>query len=141
VKERQDGAPAPGGHGAEWARSAVPARAGEAAGAGTVEVVCRPGVASGFALAGLRPHVADDAEEAARTIHALLTDPATRPAVLLLEEGLQSGLPPALARRLSREPGTLTVPFPSPRAARAAGEAERFLLEILRQAIGYRVRL
>jgi hypothetical protein len=46
-----------------------------------------------------------------------------------------------LRRRLQREAATLVVPFPSPVTAPQAGEAERFLLDILRQAVGYRVRL
>jgi hypothetical protein len=108
---------------------------------GGVEVVCRPGVATGFALAGLVPRIAPSAEAAADVIFGLLADPATHPAVLLLEEGLQAGLPAALSRRLQRQPGTLVVPFPSPTAGGAAGRGDGFLLDILRQAIGYRVRL
>jgi vacuolar-type H+-ATPase subunit F/Vma7 len=122
------------------ATSPSPARAG-ARREGRVEVVCSPGVASGCALAGLTPHPVQDAAEAAAAVRELLADARGAPAVLLLEEVLHDGLPPALRRRLQREPATLVVPFPSPATSRGGPEAERQLLEILRQAIGYRVRL
>ncbi len=108
---------------------------------GGVEVLCTPGVAKGFGLAGLAAHAVEDGDAAAAALARLLAAPAgERPAVVLVEEDLLAALPPPLRRRLSRDPALLAVPFPAPRAA-AAAAPEAFLLEILRQAIGYRVRL
>lgn len=107
---------------------------------GPVAVVCPPAEAAGYWLAGLWPRVAVDGEEAAAAIHELLSLPAgERPAVLLVAERLEAALPAGDRRDLRRDPLLALVPVPGPAGGRAAPEA--FLLEILRQAIGYRVRL
>jgi vacuolar-type H+-ATPase subunit F/Vma7 len=107
---------------------------------GDVAVVCTPAAASGFRLAGLTPF-AGAPEEAAQHVARCLAAPAgQRPAVLLIEETLLAALPPSLGRRLARDPALLAVPFPAPRTGEATAP-DAFLLEILRQAIGYRVRL
>jgi vacuolar-type H+-ATPase subunit F/Vma7 len=106
-----------------------------------VAIVCTPVAASGFALGGVVAVPAVDAAAAGDVLETLLALPAgERPAVLLVEEPLANGLPAPLRRRLGREPALLMVPFPSARAA-AAAAPDAFLLELLRQAIGYRVRL
>jgi vacuolar-type H+-ATPase subunit F/Vma7 len=108
---------------------------------GTVGVICSPALASGFRLAGLAPHCAALGDDAVAALGRLLAAPAgVRPGVVLLEEGLAAALPPSLRRRLERDPALLVVPFPAARAD-AAAAPDAFLLEILRQAIGYRVRL
>jgi vacuolar-type H+-ATPase subunit F/Vma7 len=108
---------------------------------GTVEVICTPALVTGFRLAGLGPHPAEDGDAAGRVVEGLLAAPGgVPPAVLLVEESLGGALPAPLRRRLGRDPALVVVPFPSPRAALAAAP-DAFLLEILRQAIGYRVRL
>jgi vacuolar-type H+-ATPase subunit F/Vma7 len=60
--------------------------------------------------------------------------------VVLIEEDLHAALPAPLRRELARRVLPLIVPFPAPRWAEMP-EAEAFVAELLRQAIGYRVRL
>ena len=105
----------------------------------SVGVVCRNEIALGFELAGIATHpVPSPGEGVAR-----LLELATRPdvGVLLVEEGLYDALSPSEKRALERRPLPVIVPFPGPKWAAPAEEAEAYLVEILRRAIGYRVRL
>ena len=104
-----------------------------------VRVLCRPAVAAGFRLAGLTPLEADAADEGARQLDALVS--AGETAVVLVEESFVAALPPAARRRLARQPMTVIVPFPGPLWAPPREAAEAFIADLLRQAIGYRVRL
>ena len=104
----------------------------------SVRVVCRPALAAGFALAGLRPDTATDGVMARQRLTAMSEDPSV--GIVLVEEQLHRALAPDFVQRLERRPQPLVAPFPSPRFdAREA--AEEAVLEILRRAIGYRVRL
>jgi vacuolar-type H+-ATPase subunit F/Vma7 len=102
-----------------------------------VKVLCRPPLAKGFALAGLEAEVVADAAAAARKLRALAANPKV--AVVLVEERLHRGLPAELKRALDTRATPVVAPFPSPEWDEAE-VAEDYVLEILRQAIGYRVR-
>jgi len=104
----------------------------------SVRVVCGPEIAPGFELAGLRVDTAADGTAARARIAALADDPAI--GVVLVEDRLLRALPADFAQRLERQPRPLVAPFPSPRFAEPEA-AEEAVLEILRRAIGYRVRL
>ena len=104
----------------------------------SVRVVCRPEVAPGFELAGLRADTATDGASARLRLAALADDPAV--GIVLLEERLQRALPVEFAQRLERQPRPLVATFPSPHFG-AEQAAEAAVLELLRRAIGYRVRL
>ena len=106
---------------------------------GTLEVVCRPELASAFALAGLPCLEAGDAEEAAVRLRSLLD--AQGSAVVLVQEDLYAHLPEELRREAARRSLPMVVPFPGPSWTEEAEAAEARIIEILRQAIGYRVRL
>jgi vacuolar-type H+-ATPase subunit F/Vma7 len=104
----------------------------------TLRVLCRPDSLEGFALAGVRAVPAGDSPEAAREIEQLLSDPDL--GVLLVEDSLYGALPGEVRERLERRAVPVVVPFPGPqREAQPSAEAE--LVELLRRAIGYRVRL
>lgn len=102
----------------------------------TVRVVCRPEIAAGFELAGLAVDEADETT-AAETMSRLAARPGT--GVVLVEERLRRALPEELMQRLDRLASPIVVPFPSPSWG-GPGEKEEYVLEILRQAVGYRVR-
>jgi len=104
----------------------------------SVRVVCRPEVAPGFELAGLRADTAIDGASARLRLAALADDPAV--GIVLLEERLLRALPVEFAQRLERQPRPLVATFPSPHFG-AEPAAEAAVLELLRRAIGYRVRL
>ena len=105
----------------------------------TLEVVCRPQVAAGFALAGLKPIEAATADASATAVRDLLS--RAEVGVALVEETLYDALPDELRRQVGRRPLPLLVPFPGPAWAARTSRAEAYIVELLRQVIGYRVRL
>ena len=104
----------------------------------TLRVVCRPAVCDGFALAGVHALPAVDGIEAAALLGRLIDHPEL--GVVLVEEVLYRALPRELHDALERRALPVVVPFPGPRSGvRRSAEAE--LVNLLRDAIGYRVRL
>lgn len=103
-----------------------------------VGVVADPVVALGFRLVGLEPRVVDSARSAADELDAMLRDP--RWGVILVQEDLMPNPEPASVTR-SKSGLPILVPFPRPGRERPAGEAEAYVAELLRRAVGYRVRL
>jgi vacuolar-type H+-ATPase subunit F/Vma7 len=104
-----------------------------------VRVLCRPEIAAGFALAGLRPVEAATAQEGSERLRDLLTQSDV--GVVLMEEAFYDALPEDLRRQVGRRPLPMVVPFPEPAWAPQREEAEAYIVELLRQVIGYRVRL
>jgi vacuolar-type H+-ATPase subunit F/Vma7 len=104
-----------------------------------VRVVCRPAIAAGFRLSGLRPTVAPDVAEGARRLAGMLDQPDA--GVILAEEDFFSALPDAARRALARRPLPMVIPFPMPTWAAVSETPETYIAELLRRAIGYRVRL
>ena len=103
-----------------------------------VRVLCRPATAPGFALAGIVADTADEESMADAALRSLLQRPEV--GVVLLEESLYQALAPDLRTVVDRVAQPIVVPFPGP-AWRAAPSAEEQVVELLRRAIGYRVRL
>lgn len=102
-----------------------------------VRVLCRPEAAAGFELAGLRVASAPDPASAAAQLKDLAADHTV--GVVLLESALHAGLPRELIAKLERKGVPVIATFPSPQWDER-GAAEEVVLEILRRAIGYRVR-
>lgn len=104
-----------------------------------VAVLCQPHVAAGFMLAGLRPveavSLADGVVEFSRL--------AGRPeiGVILVEESIHQALSDETRQDLGRRPLPMVVPFPGPSWVGQAAQADQYIVELLRRAIGYRVRL
>jgi len=107
---------------------------------GRVAVLCGPESAPGIGLAGIEPVVIEDRATIGSALERLLAPGPDRPLVLLVEEELHAAIPPLWWRRLARDPALVVVPFPSAHAA-AAAAPDAYVRELLRQAIGYRVRL
>jgi vacuolar-type H+-ATPase subunit F/Vma7 len=103
-----------------------------------VSVICDHPVSFGFRLAGLRPQPAAGPAEAGRLLAELIED--DRWGVILVQEDLVPDLGSASRRRL-RTGLPLIIPFPGPSRDRPPGEAEAYVTELLRRAVGYRVRL
>jgi vacuolar-type H+-ATPase subunit F/Vma7 len=104
-----------------------------------VQVLCRPEVAAGFGLAGLRPLETVDSADGIARLRELLRDPTA--GVVLVEESLYEALPEDLQSELNRRPLPMVVPFPGPQWEERREGAEAYIIELLRQVIGYRVRL
>jgi vacuolar-type H+-ATPase subunit F/Vma7 len=102
-----------------------------------VRVVCRPPQAPGFRLAGLEADLATDAAQAALALKHHCAD--AKVGVVLIDEQLHAALPLELRARLEKLAQPIIAPFPAPTWDETAA-AEAYVLEILRQAVGYRVR-
>jgi len=104
-----------------------------------VRVLARPEIAAGFALAGLHPVEVATGVDACERLDELMAAPDV--GVVLMEEKLYDGLAEDVRRRLSRRALPMVVPFPEPAWAEQPRGAEAYIVELLRQVIGYRVRL
>lgn len=104
-----------------------------------LRVLCRPEIAAGFALAGLRPEEAPTPEAGLAGVREALSHPDV--GVVLVEEALYDTLPEDLRRQVGRRPLPMLVPFPGPAWAERPADAEAYIVELLRQVIGYRVKL
>jgi len=100
-------------------------------------VVSRPTLAPGFELAGLAVRRANDGASAAAAIRHFAADAEV--GIVLVDEALYRALPREDMTRLDREALPVIAPVPAPRWDERS-EAEAYILDILRQAIGYRVR-
>jgi vacuolar-type H+-ATPase subunit F/Vma7 len=105
-----------------------------------VHVVCRHETALGMALAGFAPIEAATGAETAAALAALATSPA-RGGVVLVEAPLYDALPSAARRQIRRDGAPIVMPFPGPAPLAEGVSPEAELLDILRRAVGYRVRL
>jgi vacuolar-type H+-ATPase subunit F/Vma7 len=101
-------------------------------------VIASAGLISGFALAGVRVFEAASGEAAAREI-GRLTD-QTSAGVVIIEEPLYEDIPEELRRGFARSSFPVVIPVPGPDWT-AESSAHEYIVEILRRAIGYRVRL
>jgi len=100
-----------------------------------VQVICRPELATGFALAGLVPIEVNHADEVAGHVRGAYK--RSEIGVILVQDDL---LPDDRAAiRTTDLP--MVVPFPGPRSLEAMESPAAYVAEILRRAIGYRVRL
>ena len=104
-----------------------------------LRVVCRPEVAAGFALAGLQPIEAGEPAAGIAAVHDLLAQPDV--GVALVEDLFYDALPDDLRRQVARRALPLLIPFPGPAWVERPAAAEAYIIELLRQVIGYRVRL
>ena len=104
-----------------------------------LRVLCRPEVGMGFALAGVAPLEASSNEAGATALRDLMAEKET--GVVLVQDSMYDALPEDVRRQLGRRPLPLVVPFPGPMWTRRPMEAESYIIELLRQVIGYRVRL
>jgi vacuolar-type H+-ATPase subunit F/Vma7 len=104
-----------------------------------LRVVCRPEVAAGFALAGLQSIEAAAPAAGVAAVQELLTQPEV--GVALVEDLFYDALPDDLRRQVGRRSLPLLIPFPGPAWVERPAAAEAYIVELLRQVIGYRVRL
>ncbi len=104
-----------------------------------VHVICGREAALGIGLAGVTPLVAASGEAAAAHLQAIAHEPA-HGGIVLIEQALYDALPRTASRALRRNGTPIVMPFPGP-GLPPGGAPEHELLEILRRAIGYRVRL
>ena len=101
-------------------------------------VISSPGLSAGFALAGVPVFEATDGADAGRQIDHLVD--AMNAGVILIDEPLYEDLPEEFRRDLRRSALPIVIPVPGPNWTEET-TAHEYIVEILRRAIGYRVRL
>jgi vacuolar-type H+-ATPase subunit F/Vma7 len=101
-------------------------------------VISSPGLSAGFALAGVPVFEATSGADAARQIEHLAKD--MNAGVIIIDEPLYDDLPDEVRRDLRRAPLPVVIPVPGPDWTTET-TAHEYIVEILRRAIGYRVKL
>ena len=104
----------------------------------TVRVVCAPGVMPGFALAGVAGEPVSREAEVVPVLQEVMRRRDV--GVVLLQEDLYESLPSDIRAKVDRSAAPVVVPFPGP-AWTGMATAEERVIELLRRAIGYRVKL
>jgi len=104
-----------------------------------VRVLSSPASSAGFRLAGL---VVDEVR-APREAGERLANAAAQAdvGIILIEQALLDAVPDTVRRDVESRAVPLVVPIPTPVWGGQKADAEAFILELLRRAIGYRVRL
>jgi vacuolar-type H+-ATPase subunit F/Vma7 len=105
---------------------------------GDVRLLARPATAPALAPTGLPVLEAESGAAAAARLSKLADAPDA--GVVLVEEALYESLPEETRRAIASRPLPMVVPFPGPVWA-TRPPAEAYVVELLRQAIGYRVRI
>lgn len=104
-----------------------------------VRMLARPETAAGFRLASLTPRVTEG--DSAELSQARADIESADAGVVLMDDRIFQRLSPEDRRRLGRRPLPIVVPFPAPEWRTQREAAEAYVLELLRQVVGYRVRL
>ncbi len=100
-----------------------------------VHVLCRREPALGVALAGVAPTTCASVAEADAALAKIASG------VVLVERELYDALPAATLRAIHKRGTPVLMPFPGPAPLAPGLPPEHELLEILRRAVGYRMRL
>ena len=101
-------------------------------------VIANPGLSTGFALAGVRVFDASSGQDAASVIAKLQEELEDR--VIIIEQPLYDEIPEDARRNFERSPLPVVIPVPAPDWT-TESTAHEYIVDILRRAIGYRVRL
>ncbi len=105
-----------------------------------IRVICRHPTALGVALAGVAPIEAESGADAAAALAKLASTPA-KGGLVLVESELYDALPAATRRQIRKDGAPILMPFPGPAPLGPGVAPEQELLEVLRRAVGYRLRL
>jgi vacuolar-type H+-ATPase subunit F/Vma7 len=103
-----------------------------------VHVFVRSDFAAGLELAGLTVTRIDVPHSAAEAIRQAAA--SADAGIVLVDEALYHALPRELLSHIDLAALPIVAPIPAPQSE-GDGDAEAYILDILRQAIGYRVRL
>lgn len=105
----------------------------------SVRVLASPGVAAGFRLAGLPVETVNDPGSASEQLMRAAAQPSL--GILLVEQHVLDAASDTVRHELERRAVPILVPIPAVHWEGARDDAEGYILELLRRAIGYRVRL
>jgi vacuolar-type H+-ATPase subunit F/Vma7 len=100
-------------------------------------ILTRPSLVSGFRLAGVEAHAAEDARAAERLIGQWLE--AGETGLLAVDEGLLAACDPAFRRRLEAAEYLPHIALPSGEPLGPEAFGPKQIAEIIRRAIGFHV--
>ncbi|HUO51835.1 MAG TPA: hypothetical protein VMT93_04910 [Gemmatimonadaceae bacterium] len=106
---------------------------------GSVRVISRPGLADGFALAGLPVTELAAGPDAGLRVAELARDEGN--ALLLVDDALLPFVSDEDRAELAKRAVPIVIPFPAPSWEEQPAEPAAYILALLQRAIGYRVRL
>jgi vacuolar-type H+-ATPase subunit F/Vma7 len=104
-----------------------------------VRVLASPATAAGYRLAGLAAEEVARASDAGERLVAAAAVAGV--GIILVEQALLDAVPSATRRAIDRRALPIIVPIPLPNWTHAADSTDTYIVELLRRAIGYRVRL
>lgn len=107
---------------------------------GRLVVITRKGLGLGFSLAGVPVFEESHGRDAAACIERLHSGTKLGAAVVLIDETLYGELPEEFHREFAHRSLPVIIPVPGPEWSEES-KAQEYIVEILRRAIGYRVRL
>ena len=105
---------------------------------GRLAVITTPQSSAGFVLAGVPVFPEAGAAAAARRIQLLMSESDV--GVVMIEEALYRDLPEDLKRVIRHQAIPVIIPIPGPGWG-VESTAHDYIVDILRRAIGYQVRL
>ena len=121
-------------------RAAVARMAGDRRVSWRVRVLASTATAAGLpARRASRSTKCEIAADAGDRLAAAAADASV--GIILVEQRLLDAVPPAVRRAVDRRPLPIIVPIPAPNWTHGPSDAEGYIVELLRRAIGYRVRL
>ena len=101
-------------------------------------VIASQGLSAGFSMAGVPVFEASNGADAARQIDRLADEDGA--GVIIIDEPLYRDIPEEIRRAFQRSVLPVLIPVPGPDWTTEA-TAHEYIVEILRRAIGYRVKL
>ncbi len=104
-----------------------------------VRVLASTATAAGYRLAGLTVVEVGSPALTTGRLDEIASDADVK--IILIEQRLLDAVPAAVRRAVDRRAVPVIVPIPAPNFAQTASGAESYIVELLRRAIGYRVRL
>lgn len=107
---------------------------------GRLVVIARPGLSLGFVIAGVTVFEESHGRDAAARIRRLISGSEQGAAVVLIDEALYDELPEEFRHESRHHAQPVIISVPGPQWTEES-KAQEYIVEILRRAIGYRVRL
>ena len=105
----------------------------------SVRVLASPALAVGFRLAGIAADDITDPADAGAALTARSAEPGL--GILIVEQRLLDAASATVRREVERKPVPIIVPVPSPTWGDGPDDADNVILDLLRRAIGYQVKL
>lgn len=105
----------------------------------TCRVITDADAVVGFRLAGVEAVAAAGPVEAERLLHAWLAEGST--AVVLVTQTLVDGFSEAMRRRIEKLSLPLVIPLPLVPAWQKEQPSQRYILDLIRRAIGYQMKI